>query len=191
MFIVACLCALALQQDPAAPGAGFDAAARIYQQVAAGPVTGAATLETRVAAVKARIQDLGSQIDQATGALASLERQEMEHTLAIQTAFDGEIRERRLADLQQNLGTKRAVIEENRNILERDLASAREDLSRLQIELDLARAAQPNTPKGLGAKDGKVDAKLRQYFRAKAAELGLPELQAVPSYWLGSEEVAR
>lgn len=190
MLIIACLCALTLQQDPA-PGAGFDAAARIYQQVAAGPTTGAATLKTRLDTVKARISDLEAQIAQATGALKSLERQEMERTLVIQSTFEGETRERRLADLQQNLGTKRIVVEENRSILERDLGSAREDLTRLQIELDLVNAVRPPEPKAMAAGDGKVDAKLRQYFRAKAKELGIPELRAVPSSWLQSEEVAR
>lgn len=187
MFITITLL-LVCQQDPAPEaGAGFAEATRIYQQVASGPTAGAGTLQTRLETVQKRVEELQSEITRVAGSLLSLERQEMERSLAIQSSFAGDERDRRLTDLQQTIAPRRAVLEENRTILERDLVGARQDLGQLQLQLDVVRAADPQrtaAPKTAG----KVDARVRSYFLAKARALGLPQRRPLERWILGDED---
>src|SRR5262245_52184973 len=155
--------ALALPQGPA--GTGFQEASRIYQQVAESPVAGVATMQSRLDTVKHRTEELQTQIDRANSALVSLERHEMEHTMAIQSAFQGDERARRLASLRQTVAPKRAVLEENRTILERDLKSAQQDLGSLQVEYDALRAIQPAKPAAGDDTAAMVDDRVVRYFR--------------------------
>jgi chromosome segregation ATPase len=180
---------LVCQQEPnPTPGAGFAEASRIYQQVASGPISGTATLQSRVETVQRRVEELQAQITKVSSSLVSLERQEMETSLAIQSAFQDAERDRRLAELQQTIAPKRAVLEENRTILERDLDGARQDLGQLQLELDLARAVTANAKGNNTTATARVEDKVRRYFREKARALGLPKLQPLPRYWLSCED---
>ena len=173
---------LAMPQEPA--GTGFQEASRIYQQVADNSVSGVGTMQSRVDTVKRRIEELQQQIEHANGALVSLERHEMEHTMAIQSAYQGDERARRLAALRQSVAPKLAVLEENRSILQRDLQSAEQDLGPLQIEYDALRATQPGKPAGGDDAVANVDDRVQRYFRAKAAAIGLPQVETLPSRWL-------
>jgi chromosome segregation ATPase len=172
---------LAMPQEPA--GAGFQEASRIYQQVAEDSATGVATMQSRLDTVKRRIEELQHQVEQTNGALVSLERHEMEHTMVIQSAYQGDERARRLSDLRQSVAPKLAVLEENRMILQRDLESAQQDLVPLQIEYDALRAIQPEKPAGEDAAPN-VDQRVQRYFRDKAAAIGLPQIEPLPSRWL-------
>jgi hypothetical protein len=175
--------ALALPQEPA--GGGFAEASRIYQQVAESPVSGPATLQARVDAVKKRIEDLQAQIERSAQALVSLERQEMEQTMVIQSAFEGSEREKRLKNLGQTVAPKRAVLEENRAILLKDLQGAREDLGSLQLEFDVVRAMQPGKPAGPATAE-RVEERVVKYFQDKAKQIGLPAVRPLPDFWVRS-----
>jgi hypothetical protein len=173
---------LAMPQEPA--GAGFQEAGRIYQQVADNSAMGVATMQSRLDTVKRRIEELQHQIERTNGALVSLERHEMEHTIVIQSAYQGDERERRLSDLRQSVAPKLAVLEENRSILQRDLESAQQDLVPLQIEYDALRAIQPGKPAGGEDPAPNVDQRVQRYFRDKAAAIGLPQIEPLPSHWV-------
>ena len=174
--------ALALPQGPA--GAGFQEASRIYQQVAESPVAGVATMQSRLDTVKRRTEELQTQIERVNSALVGLERHEMENTMAIQSAFQGDERARRLSALRQSVAPKRAVLDENRSMLEHDLKDAQQDLVSLQAEYDALRAVQPGKPSGGDDPGVRVDDRVVRYFRDKAAAIGLPKLEPLPSRWL-------
>jgi chromosome segregation ATPase len=181
------LLAPAPQEPSDPPGEGFAAASRIYQQVASGAAGSSTTLEARLETVRKRVEELRAQIEQVGGSLLSLERQEMESTLAIQTSFEGDERERRLSDLQQAVLPKRSVLEENQVLLQRDLQSATEDLGRLQVDLDLARAVH-SSDRARAKPHAKIEDRVRQYFLAKAAALGPPQRRPPEGYWLEYSE---
>ena len=76
------------------------------------------------------------------------------------------------------------MLEENRSILQRDLQSAQQDLGPLQIEYDALRAIQPAKPTGTDDAAANVDRRVQRYFRDKAAAIGLPQIEPLPSRWL-------